>query len=73
VPTQSEIERVVGAVPGVTSAKVDLVKPGVIRVRVVGGKPDDVRQVVELVKSVGSGVVIEHYPDVDSAMVEMFV
>ena len=73
MPTQGEIERVVGAVPGVTSAKVDLVKPGVIRVRVVGGKPDDVRQVVELVKTVGSSAVIEHYSNVDSAMVEMFV
>lgn len=73
MPSQNGIECVVGTIPGVVSVEVDTVKPGVIRVRVVGGALESVRKVMSAVKSVGCGVAIEHRSDPDAAMTEIFL
>lgn len=72
--TAPDVAKWVGdSVVGVTSVKVDLVKPGVVRVRVVGGDADDVLSAVSGIKPVGAGVVVEHQADAGSAITEMFL
>ncbi len=73
MPTQRELALIVRAIPGVTAADVETLKPGVVRVRVVGGKRDYVRKVLEQVKGAGSSVVVEHRDDPAGAVTEIFL
>lgn len=73
MPTAETITASIRTLPGVTSAEVDDVKPGVFRVRVVGGPLGRVRAVLNACRAAGTRVVIEHRADESSAVTEMFL
>jgi hypothetical protein len=71
--TRDRWVEVVGAVQGVLSVETDTVKPGVARVRVVGGDVEEIVKTVNASKSAGVGVVVEHRASSDSPPTEIFL
>lgn len=73
--SRSEVVRVVCTVPGVTHVEADTVKPGVVRVRVrvVGGKLEEVIEAVRGIKPAAVRAVVEHQDDAESTIVETFL
>ena len=67
------IRSAIGAIRGVTSVEVETVKPGVARIRVVGGNPKIVRIAVDVIRPVAVMVIIEHKANAEATPTEMFL